>query len=188
MNLSAMLDGELSGAELTKTVRHLAECESCMAEFQRFQNLQARVDEEYAVEQVPKTGWKDIQSAGKEKKRMIISFKSTWVQIVSAAAVLFIVFGVGYLFGKPKAVFMQSNTPIILASDRGRMDEDRFLHLTRELLSADPKYRFKMYFILKTLMADELEGGYDPPNKEDLYKGEELNIERDAAPNEDAHY
>ncbi|NQS99317.1 MAG: zf-HC2 domain-containing protein [candidate division Zixibacteria bacterium] len=68
MNLSAMLDGELSDAELTKTVRHLAECESCMAEFQRFQNLQARVDEEYAVEQVPKTAWKDIHRLERKKR------------------------------------------------------------------------------------------------------------------------
>lgn len=170
MNLSAMLDGELHGTELSETVKHLSECSNCMREFERFQKLQVKVDEVYQPEPLRQGLWMDIQAKSQSErgqkhksKAKILSFKSPWVRIISAAALFLIIFGLGYYFGKPSTAIIQNNTPIVLASSAGEMGEDRFMQITRELLTSDRKYHLQMYLILRALVSEDLEGDYDLP-------------------------
>ncbi len=162
-----MMDGELRGSELADTVNHLSTCDTCREEFKRFQSLQERIDAEVCPPPLPTQVWQVISEAAAPKPRArIIPLHSRFVRIASIAAALLIFFGLGFFLRNPSIPVMDQNTPIMLASDRGSMDDDRFLSLTRELLSSDPEYHRKMYFILHTLQADYLEGSYEPPEEE----------------------
>lgn len=166
VNLSAMMDGELRGMELADTVAHLSKCQTCMEEFRKFQSLQERIDAEIAPPPVPYRTWHNIAEAAEKPKAKIIPLHSRFVRIAAAAAALLIFFGLGFFLRNPSIPMVDQNAPIMLASDRGSMDDDRFLALTRELLSSDPEYHRKMYFILHTLQADYYEGSYEPPEEE----------------------
>ncbi|TKJ39114.1 hypothetical protein CEE37_11895 [candidate division LCP-89 bacterium B3_LCP] len=165
VNISAMLDGELSGQELIETVSHLSECQACMKEFRRFQSLQSLIEEETSIPEAPPGLWDRISQAVPQKPvAKIIPLRTKFIKIASIAAALLIFFGLGYFMRKPTLTILEDpNSPIVLASDRGSMDDDQFLTLTRELLSSDPEYHRRMYFILHTLQADYWEGTYEPP-------------------------
>ena len=142
INLSAMLDGELKGWELTDTVKHLAECEDCRRQFEIFHKMQEKVDAEYAEKPIPSYIWRNIEKTDRveNSKIKIIPFTRTIWKIAAAAAVIAVVFGLGYFFGQPGNVLSQDGEPLIrLTGYQQKMDEDEFLKLTRELLNADPK-------------------------------------------------
>ena len=157
MDLSAMLDGELESSEIADTVEHLAKCETCMGVFEKFKSLQNGIDALIEEPAVPRQIWKNIKKElPKEKKPVMIPIMNYTLKIVAAAALLMIMFTLGYNFNQPiTAEVIDQNTPIVLASDRGNMSDERFRALTREILSADPDYIRKMYIILHTL---EFEG------------------------------
>lgn len=163
-----MLDGELDSAKIAETVNHLAECETCMSVFKSFQALQENLEAEVVPPPVPSGVWENIRGEKHEnRKPLIIPFRSRTFKIISVAAALFICFALGYYLRVPVLPVVDHDAPIVLASDRGLMNEERFLHLTRELLSADPVYHRKMYYILHTLNTDSWESNYDPPEIED---------------------
>ncbi len=157
MDASAMLDGELEVSAIADTVGHLAKCETCLAVFNAFKSLQHNIDTVVKKPEVPGEIWKAVEKERpKEKKPLVIPFKIAALKIVAAAAVLIMMFTLGYNFHRPATEqFVDQNTPIVLASDRGNMTDERFRALTREILSADPDYVRKMYIILHTL---EFEG------------------------------
>ena len=177
MNISAMLDGELSGSELAETVEHLAQCETCRKEMERFRRMQELVDGEYVEEAVPRNVWKNIERISKaEKKPAVIGFKDNVYKIIAAAAVLIIIFGAGYFFGRPGTVLMQDGQSLInLASQpqTQQMNDDRFIDITRELLNSDPRYQVKMYMILHSLFDQNIEGGFVPMRNEDMNESDE---------------
>ena len=172
LNLSAMLDGELKGEALSRTVKHLAVCSDCLKVFNAFQSLQARVEAEAAAPPLPPHLWLRIEAQGrrKEKPKVLSFFQSHAVKYISAAAALFIFFALGYYLRKPAlpSAKMDLNAPVVLAGNPGRMSEERFLEITRELLSAEPKYHRKMYLILHSLGAGNWGEGMEPPAKEDF--------------------
>ncbi|MCX6641451.1 MAG: hypothetical protein NTW14_13380 [bacterium] len=163
INISAMMDGELYGDELTETVQHLAVCPTCMKEFQNFQELQNRVNSEIHVPNVPAQLWEDLsQQVPTQRKTQFIPLRSTWVKYIAAAAVIAIAFGVGRVSNQPAQLPLlpDPNAPIVLASNSGNMNDAQFLSLTRELLTADPVYHQKMYSILEALNRDRGEKGF----------------------------
>ena len=158
MDLSAMLDCELESSAIADTVEHLAKCETCLAVFEKFKFLQHKIDIMIERPEAPAEIWSAIEKeVPKEKKPVVIPFVNLALKIVAAAAVLILMFTLGYNFRKQPitAEIIDQNTPIVLASDRGNMTDERFRALTREILSADPDYIRKMYIILHTL---EFEG------------------------------
>ena len=159
MDASALLDGELETSEIADTVGHLAKCETCLAVFKAYKTLQHNIDTVVKKPEVPAEIWTAIAKARpKEKKPLVIPFKIAALKIVAAAAVLIMMFTLGYNFNRPspeQLVSDDQNSPIVLASDRGNMTDERFRALAREILSADPDYIRKMYIILHTL---EFEG------------------------------
>ena len=165
VNISAMLDGELQGRELAETVNHLAECDECMAVFRSFQALQTRIDTEIEPPEVPEGIWDGIESEAVYKPKTV-KLRSHIYTIIGIAAALFFFAALGYYIQQPAIPVIDKNAPIVLAGHKGRMTEERFLELTRELLTADSKYHRKMYYILSTLQTDDIEGGFDPPTIE----------------------
>ena len=156
MKVSAMMDGELPAAEIENTVRHLAACEECLQEFKVFQKLQQRVNRELSQPSVSPQTWERIRRHATEApKAIFIPFKSRAVRIAAMAAAVILCFGLGYLVNHPTPILQDSGAPIVLASQSGQMTDDRFLGLTRELLTADPKYHQKMYMILSSLNREE---------------------------------
>ncbi|MBU1882254.1 zf-HC2 domain-containing protein [bacterium] len=170
INISAMIDGELRGAELTETVRHLAQCPDCLAQFERFQRLQDRLDAETAAIQAPVALWEQIERQTPQRTAKRISLKSVAYTTLRYAAVLAIAFVIGYTSHSTVIPFMQKDDPIVLASDQGNLSETQFLALTRDLLTADPIYHQKMYQILQTLSAEEWEGNVEPFEQADYTK------------------
>jgi hypothetical protein len=155
INLSPLMDGELPPDDLADTIRHLAGCDACMKEFAAFQALQRKVNNELKAPAVPGQLWKAIQNEAQEPPRArSLAYRPTMMRFLRMAAVVIICFGLGWMLSKPlfKSKSYDPNTPIVLASARDSMSEERFLELTRELLTADPAYHRKMYLILSLLM------------------------------------
>ena len=163
MNASAMIDGELRGEILTTTIKHLAQCRSCMAEFEAFQTLDEKINVEVAPESVPVRIWDKISAeASSQKKAISINLRSSVVRAISIAAVLVITFILGYQSSNTVIPAIEANDPIVLASNRGGMSEAQFLSLTRQLLTADPVYHKRMFMLLHTITADAWEGSVEP--------------------------
>ena len=170
-NVSAMIDGELKGTELTATIKHLGHCSNCMKVFEDFQALQDNIDQDKELTPVPPRVWDEItRETQLHRKADSVSFKPIVWKAISIAAVLVISFILGYHSKHTVLPAMEADNPIVLASNRGDMSENEFLSLTRELLSADPVYHQKMYLILHTLHMENWEGGLDPIEEAD-YQG-----------------
>lgn len=168
INLSAMMDGELTGDELTETIQHLAACADCLREFRSFQSLQSRVNQEIKTPAVPNHLWTTISREERVTPRtQFIVFRPSVLKWVGIAAVFLLSFGSGYLLRAPVRPLSDPRTPIVLASNRGSLTDDQFLILTRTLLTADPVYHKKMYLILHTLLDLPGEGGLDILNETD---------------------
>jgi anti-sigma factor RsiW len=158
-DVSALIDGELRGAELTDLVRHLSECRTCMKQFEQFQRLQEVVERELTWSQPPEEIWDGIASRTSTGRRVkFIPRRSTLTRAISIAAVFALFFLAGYGSRSYIHPILQRNEPIVLASQRGEMNDAEFLELTRELLTADPVYSQKMYQILNTLDVASWEG------------------------------
>ncbi len=161
VDVSALVDGELKGAELTEVVHHLAECRTCLKVFEQFQRLQETIEREVAMPQPPGKAWKAISSQAAVKRVKFTPRRFPAVRAFAAAAVLAFAFLLGYGSQSVIHPLLQKDTPIVLASQRGQMDDAEFLELTRELLTADPIYAQKMYQILNTLEVASWEGGVE---------------------------
>lgn len=162
-NISALIDGELRGAELTETIRHLAGCKTCMAQFESFQWLQEQIETELNSPASPREMWDEIVAETTPKRRTtFIRFRPTIYKAIAAAAVLAVSFLLGYGSRNVIIPYMEKNKPIVLASRTGEMNDAQFLSLTRELLTADPIYQQKMYQILRTLGETAWESNIEP--------------------------
>lgn len=164
MDISAMLDGELHGEELANTVKHLAGCKSCMAVFGQFVDLQEKVQSQIAPPQVPENAWQEVheKTSRGRKRAKLIPLQSRFSKIIGIAAAVAIAFLAGYSSRQGALPIAKQNEPILLASDRQGMNDEQFLSLARELLTADPEYYRKMYYILHTLQTENRESSYEP--------------------------
>ena len=169
INISAMLDGELRGEELRGTIQHVAQCPECLAVLGAFQSLQDKVDAEAVPPPVPRDAWRRISEKVSSKPRAaLIPLRPRVFKVIGIAAALALVFGMGYYLRSPVIPVIDQDAPIVLASDRGHMNEAQFLSLTRSLLSADPEYHRRMYLILHALNSDYMRAGIETLDEDDL--------------------
>ncbi len=96
-----------------------------------------------------------LDMVSKVAEAIFIPFKSRAMRVAALAAMVILCFGLGYLMNRPTPPLPVSTEPIVLASQPGQMTDDKFLALTRELLTADPEYHQKMYMILSSLNREE---------------------------------
>lgn len=173
INISAMIDGELHGKELTDTVKHLASCPHCLEQFELFQELQEKLDTQTVREAAPVALWEKLESQMHHHKRPAakrITFRSAAYATLKYAAVLAVAFLIGYTSHSTIIPILEKDQPIELASDQGHLSDAQFLALTRDLLTADPIYHQKMYQILQTLHSEEWEGNIEPLEQADYSK------------------
>lgn len=169
VNISAMLDGELRGEELSDTIKHLAQCQDCMAVLKSFGSLQDRVGADSVPPPVPGNAWREISEKTSPKQKAVsLPFRPRVFKVIGIAAAFVFCFGMGYFMRNSVVPAVNYNVPIVLASDRGQMSEAQFLSLTRDLLTADPEYHRRMYQILHALSAEYMRGGFETFDEGDL--------------------
>ena len=147
-----MLDGELEGSELTDTIEHIGKCPACMKQLKVFQMLQEKIGSDFVQEAPPRHVWDKIQrSENKPRRSTVIPLHPAVTGILAVAAGVILIFILSILLEKTDIPFQPTNTPMMLTGHSGSMSEERFVSLTRELLSAESIYHRKMYLILSTL-------------------------------------
>ncbi len=149
INLSAIVDGELSGEELKRTIDALVKDEELRNFWSECRYLEKGITETTQEKiNLPETGWNDIEKKSGLSKPKIFRLNSVpsgaWV--AAASVVILIIFAVvGVL---DTSFLTQPGVDTIDLAKGNEMSEDRFLDLTKELLQADSKYHRQMYEVL----------------------------------------
>jgi hypothetical protein len=104
---------------------------------------------------LPPGGWNRVRRAsGLGRARVVrLSATATRALVFAASVVLVAGLAVTAFFGLPggPAPTGEGTTRVELASERGRMSDDRFVELTAELLRADPKYHRRMLEVMEVV-------------------------------------
>lgn len=159
MSISALADGELAAGGLLPVLDHLAECPSCQAFYRDVRSLAAAIPAggpqrlpAPAPGEAPEEVWQRIEAAAAPALSRAEGVRPWALRL--AAAVLLIA-GLWGAFAAVRPALRAPDEPIEIAlgEDRGRMTEQRFLDLTVELLSADPRYHREMLQVLTAIIA-----------------------------------
>ena len=187
-DLSALIDGELQGVELQRSLGHLVDCAACREFYRRARTLDAvargETEREGEARDPGEELWTRIaarsQFTGGESQRPESAGRPIPRVWAALAAVLMLALGMVLLNASDDAP--QSSLEIVLGEQRGQMDEARFIALTTELLRADRRYQRKMLDVMLTVdeRLDDLELSEDSePSEEDRRPRKEDRSERD---------
>jgi hypothetical protein len=149
INLSAIVDGELSGEELKLTIDALVKDEELRNFWGECRYLEKGITESTQEKiNLPESGWNDIEKKSGLNKPKIFRLNSVpsgaWV--AAASVVILVIFAVvGVL---DTSFLTQPGVDTIDLAQGNEMSDDRFLNLTKELLQADSKYHRQMYEVL----------------------------------------
>ena len=171
LDVSLLIDGELSPAEAPATVEHLLSCGECHEFFRRGRALDAALLLAAAEEggpsvPAPAAVWERIgEQVGRELRRDAptathrLRALPRWAQ--AAAAGLLVVFGAlaGWQLARTRTVAVPGAGPAVRdgatfvstgdgPATAGEMTEERFVAIARELLAADSRYRDAMAGVL----------------------------------------
>ncbi len=164
MEISALIDGELPAAEALTVTDHLLHCPDC----QEFYCLVRGVD--HALEEaklIARTGdlpvglWTRIDAASGAQSRSnasqdkVVAMRkphqvAPWLLKMAAAVLIMVgVWSLGQLWVNPG--LGGGALQVHLESDRGAMNDERFIDITTELLRADRRYHQKMLEIMTAI-------------------------------------
>ncbi len=158
LNLSALIDGELESDAILPTIDRLLE-HGELREFyigsRKFQQRLARQKIAKPVKTALPDGlWEKIERNSRPNRTRIIQLFPKNLRVLAAAAILIIagVFAGRYSI-QPFRLPFQSNDPIVVqvGEDKGRMNDQRFLALTVEVLRSDNRYQRKMMEVLEAI-------------------------------------
>lgn len=162
-DLSAVLDGELDGEPLRRTIDALAEDSQLREFWKQSRKLQASLvtpDEERAgVTPLPEL-WDNIERET-SGNTFVVALKRLPMRSLAAAATLLLVVSLT-LSGLLKVdipLVHSGDQSVQLGAQRGTMTEERFIQLTKELLQADPRYHRKMLEVME--LVNEQAYGYE---------------------------
>ncbi|MBZ0264740.1 zf-HC2 domain-containing protein [bacterium] len=182
VNISALMDNELTGKELLQTLDHIVGCESCRKFYTECRSLESLIQNKPNLENVeeivlPEQLWDSIVEKASRKKTRIFHFPGS-PQIWAVAAMLFLAVGlwVGGVLKLPN-INPERHGDVVelrLEENKGKMTEDRFIELTTELLKADRSYHRKMLEVMETVNRNDVvvEGSLDPGAQEDARTSE----------------
>lgn len=152
VQISALIDGELSTAELQPLMDHVLQCESCRMFYDEARTLQKLADDmmlateleiaPVAVSEEPRARRFPLSS---------IPMAPQWAWGAAAAVILAIGLTAAQVIPDPTGLFQPStaNAQIItLEAEAGDMDDTRFVELTTELLQAEKQYHLMMFDLL----------------------------------------
>jgi hypothetical protein len=154
VELSAMLDGESDPATAVELIDHMCQCASCRDFYQELRSFQSVVDEMTpALAERPALDSPTAREL-REPKRHGFGWISTPPRWAWAPAVVLIIAiglwaaGSGILTEEPGVKIGDGIVTIELQSDELSVDDERFVELASEILSADKRYQYQMYVIL----------------------------------------
>ncbi|MCP4546459.1 MAG: hypothetical protein GY835_08355 [bacterium] len=177
MQISALLDGEISYHEQIMLTDHLLSCSSCRDFYNKARELQDLVDElpmtlseetETTADQALAyaSELESSEETPREHSRFRLPASTPQRWLWAAAAVLVFLIGIwssntlqndSWRYADlPETPSQDEPIDVLLASDSGRMDDSRFVALTLELLRGDQRYHSKMYEILAELQAGQI--------------------------------
>jgi len=173
IELSTLLDDELSHAEVLRVVDHLASCAQCRAFYRGARALDLALAERGASAEALRAGlWARVErrASGPDSSRARRARPpAVLVWGLRAAAAILVVVG-GWtatrLWTAPGgAPSSREVVSIALASNPDGMSDQRFVELTTELLEADPRYHRKMQQIMAAVSRSSVapEGGVERP-------------------------
>lgn len=168
IELSAALDGELESGRCLGVLDHLTDCRDCRSFYRQARTLEGMLEAAGrvpATQELPAGGWRGVverlpsPSAADDRGRVPF-------QVAAAAAVtLFIVMAV-VLAPLPRRPAREVGTTsleaeqdaelaaVVVGSRRGRMSEERFLALAKEILESDRRYRREIVDLLTAVESE----------------------------------
>jgi len=153
-NLSAIMDGELSGEELLESIDALVETDELRSFWQDSRSLEKalKTQQTELIETPPESVWENVEVVAGQKIAKIFRLNNVSPQVWAAAASIALIFSLT-VAGLLRGTFPeQANANTIqLGQHDGQMTEDRFIELTTELLQADSRYHRKMLDVMQTV-------------------------------------
>ncbi len=161
-NLSALIDGELTGEELLETVDALSSSPELQRLYARMRGLRELVGPPLDFtreERLPPDLWPKInRRSGLGRAKIIRLFTDSPARAWAAAAVILLGIGLSSigLFRLPTLRAGDDVISVTLGENKGKMTEERFIALTTELLRADRRYHRKMLEVLEAVTAENI--------------------------------
>jgi len=154
VELSAMLDGESDPATAVGLMDHVCRCASCRDFYQELRSFQSLVDDmSPALAERPDFA-RTTDTGIRGPSRRWFGWLSAPPRWAWAPAVIVIVAvglwaaGSGVFTEQPGVDFGDGIVTIELEGDELSVDDERFVELASEILSADKRYQYQMYMIL----------------------------------------
>jgi hypothetical protein len=146
VEISALLDNELSHADILELVDHLVASDECRPFYQQARELSQTM----SLSDLPPDMWERIEKRASEGRQR--RFPRWPLKLVAVVVCAVGIWSIGRYVPREARLDNPSVT-IQLASDSGQMNEDRFIELTTELLRADRRYHSKMGEIMNAVNA-----------------------------------
>jgi hypothetical protein len=162
VELSAMLDGESDPATAVALMDHMCQCSSCRDFYRELRSFQSIVDDMSPDLAERRALDSPTARALREPKRQWFGWlgappRWAWAPVVIIIAIGLWAAGSGMLTEEPGVDFGDGIVTIELQSDELSVDDERFVELASEILSADKRYQYQMYMIL-----DQVRQGTEP--------------------------
>lgn len=154
IEISTLLDGELSGEEMRLAVDALVERDDLRDYWKRSRQLDRnlKVRRGGETEPVSEETWNRIERQAGLGRARVISMPRMTTRAWAAAASLFLILGLSAVgvWQTPSPAGATEKT-VQLGSNEGDMSEERFIELTTEILQADSRYHRKMLEVMEVV-------------------------------------
>jgi len=154
MNLSAIMDGELSGEEICRTIDALIEEKELIAFWKKGRQLNRGLVADSSEENVvmPEGVWDKVEQKSGLGRKKVFKLDSFQPRVWAAAAsiILVISFATSGIIDF-RDFFQSGDQTVELSSQGGKMSEERFIQLTTEILEADSRYHRKMFEVMQVV-------------------------------------
>jgi len=170
IDLSSLLDGELSAADAASALEHALACADCGAFYRTARRLQSALppQREVATPATVQRSWDAVlRRAAAEERPAVVAPRFAAPRWLRAAALVALGLGGGYLLSSLGGAPLPAATDLPTAGAAApAMNERRFVAVADELLRADARYQRAMLEVLRLVPALETGEGLGGENGE----------------------